>query len=58
VVVLQILVIAGRAISFSVGKLRIGRGGDQLAIDSTRKNLAMFLRVVLWIAGILFLLDN
>ena len=58
VIVIQVLVLSSRAISFFVSRLKIGRGGDQLSIDSTRKNLAMACKGVLWIAGILFLFDN
>lgn len=58
IIVIQILVLSGRAISFTVSRLKIGRGGDQITVDSTRKNLTITLKIILWIAGILFLFDN
>lgn len=57
-VVVQIMILLHRAADQVVGRMKFIQKDNNLATDSTRKNLVFILRSLIWISGFLFLLDN
>jgi len=58
VVILQMIRLGAQAVSSTVEGLSFGREQNDPSITNARRNISILLKAFVWLAGILFLLDN